>query len=157
MSGLTKDQMDCVEALHKEFLASTSMVGPGGGLGLPRCLSEPTNPPAFFVEKPQPGVVPECAKSDPYPITCFRRQLNPKESLGVEGYIYATTFSRHAEDPTDPNYGMHMVCGISCYRKSCAKDGGKQPCVLNIDEWLPFLGKEDDSVKERREGGWFGR
>jgi hypothetical protein len=52
---------------------------------------------------------------------------------------------------------MHMVCGISCYRKSCAKDGGKQPCVLNIDEWLPFLGKEDDSVKERREGGWFGR
>ena len=75
----------------------------------------------------------------------------------MEGYIYATTFSRHAEDPTDPNYGMHMVCGISCYRKSCAKDGGKQPCVLNIDEWLPFLGKEDDSVKERREGGWFGR
>ena len=91
-------------------------VGPDGAPRIPRVITEPTDPPAFLVEKPQAGIVPDFAIRTH---CVWRRQHVPELSNGAEGYIYAAMFDR-------VEGGRRMTSGICSYRKSCAADGGQQ-------------------------------
>ena len=116
LETLPPSQQTWVTELQKEFIESVAMQGPDGAPRIPRVITEPTDPPAFLIEKPQAGIVPDFAIRTH---CVWRRQLVPELSNGAEGYIYAAMFDR-------VEGGRRMTSGICSYRKSCAADGGQQ-------------------------------